>query len=528
MNTKINEIINLSNKKLLRNLENNLLLQFINSNFSREDKLIIENQIKFIFNNLIFYQCYILKLNSNQFSISGLAYDITLYDFNFLIPNIFRKCYVLDRLLIPNICIKYLKENNIYQFYPKLLDEDIIKSFLYFAVPVNIKFIDNYYSNIYSIVNIDKSILEIKKKNTTYGSYTTATEIYNMVYGINTLLSNLIMVKNYIVKSYNDNIISIIDDSYNIRWEFTRGCINNDLYVKNTYINGNVDFDYRLSSSTAYNIYKTNNFLNQFINNERSVKLSLVDDYLTNNLNVLLSISFEVYQDIITQIQYNMNGLDYCKKSYMNKSNIPLLLELYKNFYKNQIESNKKEVPVLTIRDVEPVNNSIYIYANQFRINYLKVYTQLYFLKTIYLNSTQAITSFTNVSNWKEDVPNTNIVEIIIYPYFLDTSQPNPNQLVNYHTTIETYTNVDTFVNYFNTEFKKKYKDITSIFLNSYNNGGFFPEGGTISNSQNIGYDYAYFQNDVLIYKIYLTIESYSPYNPPDSNGQGTALIYYK
>ena len=63
MNPSINEIINLSNKKLLRDLENNLLLQFINSNFSREDKLIVENQIKFIFNNLIFYQCYILRLN---------------------------------------------------------------------------------------------------------------------------------------------------------------------------------------------------------------------------------------------------------------------------------------------------------------------------------------------------------------------------------------------------------------------------------------------------------------------------------
>jgi hypothetical protein len=55
-----------------------------------------------------------------------------------------------------------------------------------------------------------------------------------------------------------------------------------------------------------------------------------------------------------------------------------------------------------------------------------------------------------------------------------------------------------------------------------------FPEGGTISNPQNIGYVYAYFQNEQLLYKIYLTLDSYSPYNPPDSNGQGTALIFYK
>ena len=539
MSSSDNENINQSNNEILKYLEKNLLEKFINDNFTNEELDITKKEINYIFNNLISDKCYILKLNSNQFSISGLSNNISNYDFIFLIPNVLRQCYVLDRLVIPNICIKYIRENNIYQFYPKLLDEEIIKSFLYFAVPVNITFVENYYSNIYSIINIDKSILEIKKINTTYGSYTTAVEIYNMIYGNNTLLSNLVNFKYYIEKSYNENIISIIDNNFNINWEFTQGCINNSLYVKDTYINGNVKLEYKLTSITAYNIYKINNILTSESNNESNNDFNndlyiknYIDKILFSNLNYLLKIAFNVYQDIITEIQYRMNGLKYCKKSYMDKSNIPLLLELYKNFYNNQIESNKREIPKLTIRSVEPVNTSIYAYANVYKINFLNIFTTLYFLKTVYLNTSQALIFFTNVNNWKESIPNANIIKISIYVFFLDITQPNPTGLTDYNDTFpdydETYTTVDAFVNNFNTKFKKRFKDVTSVFLNSYNNGGLFPEGGTISNSQNLGYVYAYYQKNKLLYKIYLTLESYDPYNPPDSNGKGAALIFYK
>ena len=162
-------------------------------------------------------------------------------------------------------------------------------------------------------------------------------------------MTNLVNFNTYIDNSYAYKLDSKIDSNYQIPWEFTQNCINNNINNNDTFINGNKNYEYKISATNCSTIYKLNRYLDNYLplinsNVVTNVDINvLTDTALLNNLNRVLNISYEVYQDIITELQYNIESLQYCKKSYMDKSNVPLIIELYKNFYNNQIESNKKE-----------------------------------------------------------------------------------------------------------------------------------------------------------------------------------------
>ena len=147
MSSNINEIINLSNKELLKEL-NDSILKYINSSYTQKQINDIKSEIKLLISNLEEEQCYILRINKNTRSVSGISQDNLNFNYTYLIPNVLRQCYVANKLYIPNICITYTKETNVYQFEPKLLETDIIKSILYFGTPVNITLNDIIYYQI--------------------------------------------------------------------------------------------------------------------------------------------------------------------------------------------------------------------------------------------------------------------------------------------------------------------------------------------------------------------------------------------
>ena len=542
----INQLIEMITEEELK-IINMLIIGFFIDSFPNVQIDIIQKEVNIVLNNLNTEKCYNLRLiGSSSFGVTGITFDNTSYNYNYLIPNVLRKCYVLNKLYIPNICPTYVqKSSRVIKFEPILLDDNLIKSFLYFGIPVNIKYFSSYVNNIKLVLNKKKIVLAQKITSTNYGFYTTGPQLYALIYNENTLLTNLVNFNTYIDNSYAYKLDSKIDSNYQIPWEFTQNCINNNINNNDTFINGNKNYEYKISATNCSTIYKLNRYLDNYLplinsNVVTNVDINvLTDTALLNNLNRVLNISYEVYQDIITELQYNIESLQYCKKSYMDKSNVPLIIELYKNFYNNQIESNKKAMPVVSIRDVVPVIDTIYEYAEKYKTIYLSTYPTRYYLKNIVLDQYYSIIIFTNVSNWKEDVPNSTITQIDYYYYYLNVKNVVPLELFNLNDSLpsfnSTYTNLNNFVSVFNTEFNVKYGISISKKFNTFNNDGLFPEGGTIYNNENKGYTYGYYNitsglitNTELLYSIYLTLRSYSPYIPQDLNGKGLALIYFK
>ena len=146
------------------------IFEYIN-NYGCSCDINLINEINNIFNNIDESNCYIEDTLTTSIKINGAAgvlNEVGVYELVYIIPNIFRKCFYSKQIKLPEACPSYTSSNNYIQNLPLIINKNIIKSLLYFNFPSNYK---NY--NIYSQINQIsklKNIL-IKKKNTTYGSY---------------------------------------------------------------------------------------------------------------------------------------------------------------------------------------------------------------------------------------------------------------------------------------------------------------------------------------------------------------------
>lgn len=136
-----------------------IIINFINQN-PNVGYLEIQNEINNVLDNILPELCYVPYSNLNNYYIDGFSNNNTVLNFSYLIPNLFRKCYMANTLLIPNICPTFVYNSRTFEFIPVLIDENLIKSFLYFNFPCNIHDYDpsnNFLKNIVDLsYNIDK------------------------------------------------------------------------------------------------------------------------------------------------------------------------------------------------------------------------------------------------------------------------------------------------------------------------------------------------------------------------------------
>lgn len=509
----------------------NDIYNYIKSQFNNNEVDQFNNEINEIFNNLINEKCYYAKTSPSTYSTNGISNQANSNNYSFLIPNLFRLCYVQDNLYIPNICNLFVHNNINYNFLPKILDENTIKAFLYFNFPVNIKNSGNINYLISKIIYIDKGLteLDLKKRNTTYSSYTLAISIYNELYK-DSMLTNLINFSSFITNTPSVITQNLVVNDFNISWDFTNycTCYSTDV-LNNTYISGNFKYNAKVTSVDAFNIYNIGFIYEQALlynNDQLDTELFLVENYIFP----ILKYANYVYQDILLQIQYFISGSFYCRKKYMNVENIPNLLSLYNKFYLNQIRSIEKELPSISINDVKSLKISIVDYLANFNLIYLTEFPNIYFIKNILLNGNtgdDAISVYSNIKDWT--IPNINI---IYYYYYVNVTYPSAVSLNNINTILPSgsikYTNVVDFISTFNKEFSVYSKSNSCTLVNNYNQG-LYPSGGTLKNPENIGYVYSFNNSNILQYLVYETIESYSPYDPStEADGVGVALAYYK
>lgn len=508
------------------------ILIYLKLNYTAAQIAVIQQELNTVFYNLSTYECYILTPANSNVILNGLNVNIPVITISYLIPNLFRQCYLLDDLYIPNICNTFVSNLINLNFRPLIIDKKLIKAFLYFNYPVNITYYNQITNYVNKIVNINTIINNIikKKENTTYASYTLPLNIYSNIYGGNSMLTQLMNWNKYLNKSTSIETNGLTVQDFTILWDFTIGCtcFTTDI-INNTYIGGNFKYDTQISNITAAYINRISTFLQE--NKFQEFSTNLVTKLLIyNSFSTILTFAKEVFEDIYMQIQYFIKGDYYCKKDYMNLSILPELNTLYNNFYNNQLKTIDKELSNNYINNTIPTTISLTNYFNKFNTYYLSTYTTRYLVKNIILNGlsgNDSIAVYSNVKDWS-------IASVIVtyYYYYINKTYPSAVELTNKNTVLpsssSTYTSVTTFTTVFNNEYKTYSGSSSYKLINSYTSGGLYPKGGTTTNSENIGYKYNFLNSkNKIIYSVYETLESYGPYNPAtEISGKGVGLVY--
>jgi hypothetical protein len=204
----------------ISNIDNYINL-YINNETSANKKL--EEEIEDIFNNYEDKTCYLLyDIPSTSYKLIGMGETLNLADFTFLIPNLFRLCYAKKKTLIPYICPTFVNPNNTVNYFPLLINTNLIKSFLYFNFPGSIK----NFNNNYDFINNVYGYIDLKKRNMTYASFTSPIDIIFHVYSKNSILIQLLTFNAYLIKSNFANNLNLMLNNFNIEWDFTKSCIS--------------------------------------------------------------------------------------------------------------------------------------------------------------------------------------------------------------------------------------------------------------------------------------------------------------
>jgi hypothetical protein len=324
-------IQNTAINKLTQNQE---IVQFIKNFFGRNYKD-IESEVDIILNNVSNTPCAVPYPNLFPYSIVGLG-TLTnnsnhLITLSILTPNLFRKCFVQNKLLIPNICPTFSYRGRTSKYIPLLLDPDLIKSFLYYGfssniydyTPPSIDLNQNFVEHRLSILNLGK--------DKEYDFKTRSDFVFVQIYKLNSLLIQVLELNALLIKGVHAFTNNLVIRNFDVPWNSVKTCICNDGIVKDTYV---IPLKVTLSRAELLSI-------NNFITFDKTTHYDTQDPFLnvfySNSIFNVINAAVTVTRDTLQQIQYLYDNKQYNLKSYMLPSNIPKLLELYKNYYNNQI-----------------------------------------------------------------------------------------------------------------------------------------------------------------------------------------------
>jgi len=291
-------------------------------------------QVDIILNNLIDGNCSVPYNDVFPYTIVGTCLTNNsnhLITLCLLVPNLFRQCFILNKIYIPNICPTFDYKGRTMKYIPLLIDNNLMKSFLYYGFSSNIytytppskDLIDAY------LVSKLKSLLIANDKQ--YGFYTRADVIFFQIYPPDSLLVQILELNGLLLKGVYSFTYNTVAPQYNIPWNAVKGCICNDGIINNTII---VPVIANLTRVEYLSITNFNTFNKTKHYNTQNPALNTLYD---NSIYTVITAALEVYQDVILQIQYFIQNKCYGLKSYMYPSNIPTLLESYKNYYNNQL-----------------------------------------------------------------------------------------------------------------------------------------------------------------------------------------------
>ena len=496
----------------------------------KDEKL--EKEIDNIFNSIENEVCYIyFDPPSIAVSIVGIGDTVDVSDFSSLIPNLFRVCYAQVNAEVPYICPSYKNPTNSVNYFPVLINANLIKSFLYFNFPGSIK----YFNNNYNYINSIYKYRNYKNIPMTNSWFTPSPDIVVNTYGKNSLLIELLRLNSYMTDCYNANTNNTLINNYIIDWDYTKSCVKYSvLQQAKIYTIGNFSKnEIILSQEDGGNLYAMRNSI---------LYLYKTDSTNTNGVIVLqkysiftvLEYASEVYEDICQEIKFFFENKIYCKKSYMYTYNIPVLLKIYKNYYNNQIYTISKSLTSSDPFTVIPTVISIESYVNQFISIYSSTYPSRYLIKLLYLNSgIDAIVIYNTLGpNWNTVPVNTNIK---YWYYYINIGNPSPVELLTINNpNAYLYSSLDAFTSAYNSSYSEEYSYTISKQI-EYINYGLYSNAGDISSGINVNAIIFFFvdSSNILQSILFETIQSQKTVSPQGStdygqNANGIVLQYYK
>jgi hypothetical protein len=307
------------------------IINFVKKNFGNASSL--SKEIDIILNNLLETKCSIPYSITFPYTVLGVSISSNSnrsLNLCIITPNLFRLCFVQNKLYIPNICPIFDDKNKNTKYIPLLLDKKTIQSFLYYGFSTNIyKYPPP--TSISDTYLIDKLIPILNSKDkTNYGFYTSATEIFIQIYPKDCLLIQVLQFNKGIKNALNSFAKNSVIANYSIPWKTTSIClctsgiINDTIILEANKILSRLD----LIAINNFNVGDKSRYYG-LPNETNSISKNII---LNNSIYQIISYALEVYTDILEQIEYFILNKKYCLKNYMQSSNIPKLLKYYNNY----------------------------------------------------------------------------------------------------------------------------------------------------------------------------------------------------
>ncbi len=260
---------------------------------------------------------------------------------NTYIPDLFRKCWLTPGIGIPEICPTINNNNRTIFFNQELIDENILKAFVYFG------FSSNIYENYGITVPIPKtaqySDFELFLKNfykdlftENYGNFYDFTNHFFQKYKFNSLFSQLIFFRYIINRAHENTTTGKVNCPYIIPWDATVTCRDFKLY---TFQQLKYVFDITLLNNiyTLYNLWLGN--VKNIVTGKAGVTNNRTrfafTDYLQNFFITLLYTG-QVFEDVVLEFSYTITKKCYCKRPYMTQEYYNKCLELYQIYIENK------------------------------------------------------------------------------------------------------------------------------------------------------------------------------------------------
>lgn len=325
-------------------LTNQEILAFITKNFGSLSYTKYGNEIDILFNNLITTNCSFPYNKLTYYTIIGSPNNINdITSYAYMIPNLFRKCFINNTVNVPSICPAFIYMNyNIY-FFPLLIDPDLIKSFLYFGFTTNILKYNPGNIKDYIETGLKYRLAYINNiaRNTTYDSSTIASIIFNSIYPKDSLIQQLVAFNKIILTAEYASGESNVINSYIIPWNYVTACVCASGIVQNTDILSNNGVPLGLTTlNNMFTLLYSKLFDSNLVLRNTGIPNKKI---LRNSIFYILEIVNQVYEDILIKIQFYTTQKYYCEKEYMSITKLPQLYELYTNYYNNQVYVNSQQ-----------------------------------------------------------------------------------------------------------------------------------------------------------------------------------------
>jgi len=313
--------------------QNAAIIQYVKKYFGNTYKD-ASKEVDTILNSLIDGYCSVPYTDVFPYTIVGTVLTNNsnhLITLCLLVPNLFRQCFLLDKLYIPNICPTFDYRGRTTKYVPLLINNTLMKSFLYYGFSTSIYTYKPPPQNLKDSYVIYKLKQLGIKKDKPYGFYTRPDFIFFQIYPADCLIVEILKLNGLLLKGVESFADNTVTSQYNIPWAAIKGCICVDGIINNTIVIPVIANLTRIEylSITNFNTYnKTKHY-----NTKNPVLNTLYD----NSIYTVISAALEVYQDTLLQIDYYLHGKCYVPKDYMLPSNIPNLINSYTKYYNNQL-----------------------------------------------------------------------------------------------------------------------------------------------------------------------------------------------